>query len=169
MERVNLLPWRQGNTRRRHQAWNSRVGALLISLLALSIGANQLLNHLVQQQQQRWHVAHQRYQQQAAQQVALQALQLESNQQQQRYQQPLQLLIQLPRQLPNGIYLEQWHWHPSQLTLRGSALSYSVLAQFIKTLHHEAQIPQLHLSQATTTEGQQALIQFCLQGTGWED
>jgi Tfp pilus assembly protein PilN len=168
VERVNLLPWRQANTRRRHQAWNGRVGALLISLLSLSIGANQLLNHLVQQQQQRWHVAHQQYQQQA-QQVALQAVRSESNQQRQHYQQPLQLLIKLPQQLPTGFYLQQWHWHPSQLTLKGSALSHSVLAQFIKTLHHEAQIPQLHLSQATTTEGQEALIQFCLQGTGWED
>ncbi|WP_253306133.1 PilN domain-containing protein [unidentified bacterial endosymbiont] len=169
MERVNLLPWRQASTRRRYRAWNVRAGTLLISLLSLSIGADWLLHHLIQQQQQRWQLAHQQSQQQQAQQAAIQALRLESDQQWQRYQQPLQLLEQLSRLIPAGIYLQRWHWQPPRLTLQGSALSYSVLAEFIETLHHDPLIPPLQLSQATTEESQQAMIQFCLQGSWLED
>lgn len=169
MERVNLLPWRQASTRRRYQAWNVRVGTLLISLLGLGIGADQLLHHMIQQQQQRWRVAHQQYQRRQAQQAASTVQRWESDQQRQRYQQPLQRLKQLSQLIPAGIYLQQWHWQPSQLTLQGSALSYSVLAQFIDTLHHDLLIPQLQLSQATTEESQQAVIQFCLQGSWLED
>lgn len=169
MERVNLLPWRQASTRRQYRAWNLRSGTLLISFLSLSIGANRLLQHLIQQQQQHWNLAHQQYQQQQAQQAASQARRSESDQQRRRYQQPLQLLEQLSRLIPAGISLQQWHWQPPRLTLQGSALSYSVLAQFIETLHQDALIPPLHLSQATTEERQQAVIQFCLQGAWLED
>jgi Tfp pilus assembly protein PilN len=141
----------------------------LISLLGLTIAADQQLRQLIQQQQQRWRVANQQYQQQQTSQDAIDAVRSESDQQQQRYQRPLQLLEQLQRLIPAGIYLQQWQWQPPRLTLKGAALSYSILAEFIETLHSTTTIPQLQLSQATTEETQQAMIQFCLHGCWPED
>lgn len=164
MERVNLLPWRQQRQQRyqrTHQRWWL---AITFGLLMIVLTLSQRLKHLVYQQHQQWQTAQQYYQQQQS----LATIQRKyAVNQTDPYEHPaVRLLRRLPELTPSGIYLQQFTWRSSRITLQGNALSYALLVQWIDRLKQQASVSKIQLLQANLDHEQTptALIQFQLQG-----
>lgn len=170
MIQVNLLPWRQRRLRRQLYIWYRHVVIALILCSLLLSTTHIAMQRLNKQQQRRWQAAQLLHAQEAKQPLSHGG---EWRQQlQQRYQQPVQLLTLLPRLITQGIYLQHLQWQPPQLTIRGAALSYQLLANLVDELqkreidqcsqHPQPQCP-LKIVQAVTDSSQIATVQFTLQ------